>query len=81
VTVAEAQSRGEQIRGEGDATRNKIYADAYNQDRDFFGFYRSMQAYEHSMKRGDTTFLIAPDSDFMRYFNDSSGKPLAAPKQ
>ncbi len=81
VTVAEAQSRGEQIRGEGDATRNKIYADAYNQDRDFFGFYRSMQAYEHSMKRGDTSLLIAPDSDFMRYFNDASGKSPGASKQ
>ncbi|HWK86381.1 MAG TPA: protease modulator HflC [Xanthobacteraceae bacterium] len=79
VTVAEAQSRGEQIRGEGDAMRNKIYADAYNQDRDFFAFYRSMQAYEQTMKRGDTTLLITPDSDFMRYFNDAAGKvPPAA---
>ena len=79
VTVAEAQSRGEQIRGEGDAMRNKIYADAYNQDRDFFSFYRSMQAYEQTMKRGDTTLFITPDSDFMRYFNDAAGKvPPAA---
>jgi membrane protease subunit HflC len=79
VTVAEAQSRGEQIRGEGDATRNKIYADAYNQDRDFFAFYRSMQAYEQAMKRGDTNLLLTPDSDFMRYFNDAAGKaPPAA---
>jgi membrane protease subunit HflC len=79
VTVAEAQSRGEQIRGEGDATRNKIYADAYNQDRDFFAFYRSMQAYEQTMKRGDTNLFITPDSDFMRYFNDAAGKaPPAA---
>lgn len=79
VTVAEAQSRGEQIRGEGDATRNKIYADAYNQDRDFFAFYRSMQAYEQAMKKGDTNLLLTPDSDFMRYFNDAAGKtPPAA---
>jgi membrane protease subunit HflC len=79
VTVAEAQSRGEQIRGEGDALRNKIYADAYNQDRDFFAFYRSMQAYEQAMKRGDTNLLLTPDSDFMRYFNDAAGKaPPAA---
>ncbi|HWK01533.1 MAG TPA: protease modulator HflC [Xanthobacteraceae bacterium] len=79
VTVAEAQSRGEQIRGEGDATRNKIYADAYNQDRDFFSFYRSMQAYEQVMKKGDTSLFITPDSDFMRYFNDAAGKtPPAA---
>ncbi len=78
VTVAEAQSRGEQIRGEGDATRNKIYADAYNQDRDFFSFYRSMQAYEQVMKKGDTNLFITPDSDFMRYFNDAAGKVAPA---
>lgn len=80
VTVAEAQSRGEQIRGEGDAMRNKIFADAYNQDRDFFAFYRSMLAYEQAMKRGDTTLFLSPDSDFMRYFNDASGKPASAPR-
>jgi len=80
VTVAEAQSRGEQIRGEGDATRNSIFAEAYNQDRDFFAFYRSMQAYEGAMKRGDTTMLLTPDSDFMRYFNDAAGKAVPAPK-
>jgi membrane protease subunit HflC len=79
VTVAEAQSRGEQIRGEGDATRNKIFADAYNQDRDFFSFYRSMQAYEVALKHGETRLLMSPDSDFMRYFYDSSGK-TPAPK-
>ena len=79
VTVADAQSLSEQVRGEGDATRNKIYADAYNQDRDFFAFYRSMQAYEQTMKRGDTSLFITPDSDFMRYFNDSAGRlPPAA---
>jgi membrane protease subunit HflC len=80
VTVAEAQSRGEQIRGEGDATRNKIFADAYNQDRDFFSFYRSMQAYEAALKHGETRLLMSPDSDFMRYFYDSQGKTPAAPK-
>jgi membrane protease subunit HflC len=79
VTVAEEQSRGEQIRGEGDGTRNKIFADAYSQDRDFFEFYRTMQAYEHSLKQG-TNMLLAPDSEFMRYFNDAAGKPANAPR-
>ncbi|MGB9297272.1 MAG: protease modulator HflC, partial [Pseudolabrys sp.] len=50
VLVAEATSKSEQIRGEGDATRNQIFAEAFNQDPDFFTFYRSMQAYEHSLK-------------------------------
>ncbi len=79
VTVAEATSRGEQTRGEGDAERNRIFADAYDKDRDFFGFYRSMQAYEAGLKHGDTRLLLSPDSDFFRYFNDPAGK-APAPK-
>jgi membrane protease subunit HflC len=77
VTVAEATSKGEQTRGEGDAERNRIFADAYDKDREFFGFYRSMQAYETGLRHNDTRLLLAPDSDFFRYFNDPSGK---APK-
>src|SRR6186997_3335871 len=78
VLVADATSKSEQIRGEGDATRNQIFADAFNQDPDFFAFYRSMQAYESSLKAGDTRLLLKPDTNFFRYFNDPSGK-LAAP--
>jgi modulator of FtsH protease HflC len=74
VTVAEATSRGEQTRGEGDAERNRIFADAYDKDRDFFAFYRSMQAYEAGLRHNDTRLLLSPDSDFFRYFNDPSGK-------
>jgi len=77
VTVAEATSKGEQTRGEGDAERNRIFADAYEKDRDFFAFYRSMQAYEAGLRHNDTRLLLAPDSDFFRYFNDPAGK---APK-
>ena len=75
VLVAEATSKSEQIRGEGDATRNQIFADAFNQDRDFFAFYRSMQAYEQGFKHTDTRMLLKPDSNFFRYFTDPSGKP------
>ncbi len=46
VLLAEAQSKGEQIRGEGDGERNRIFAEAYGRDPEFFSFYRSMQAYE-----------------------------------
>ncbi len=77
VLVAEATSKSEQIRGEGDATRNQIFADAFNQDPDFFAFYRSMQAYEASLKAGDTRLLLKPDTNFFRYFNDPSGKQAA----
>ena len=72
--MAEATSKSEQIRGEGDATRNQIFADAFNQDQDFFAFYRSMQAYDHGLKSNDTRMLLTPDSSFFRYFNDPSGR-------
>ena len=60
VLVADATSKGEQIRGEGDATRNEIFAKAFNQDPDFFAFYRSMQAYETGLKAGDTRCCSNP---------------------
>jgi len=75
VLVAEATSQSEQIRGEGDATRNQIFADAFNKDADFFAFYRSMQAYESGLRTSDTRYMLKPDSNFFRYFNDPSGKP------
>jgi membrane protease subunit HflC len=74
VLVAEAQSKGEQTRGEGDAERNRIYADAYGRDPDFFTFYRSMQAYESGLRSNDTRLVLKPDSDFFRYFGDPMGK-------
>ena len=73
VLVADAQAKAEQIRGEGDATRNKIFAEAFNRDPDFFAFYRSMQAYEASLKPNDTRLLLKPDTSFFRYFNNPSG--------
>jgi modulator of FtsH protease HflC len=79
VTVADATSRGEQTRGEGDAERNRIYAEAYDKDRDFFAFYRSMQAYEAGLRHNDTRLILTPDSDFFRFFNDPAGK-APAPK-
>lgn len=72
VTLAEAREGSEKIKGDGDAQRNKIYAEAYELDREFFSFYRSMLAYEASISQG-TTMLLSPDSDFFRYFGDSRG--------
>jgi membrane protease subunit HflC len=74
VLLAEAQSKGEKTRGEGDAERNRIFAEAYGRDPDFFSFYRSMQAYEAGLRPNDTRMLLKPDSDFFRYFVDPSGK-------
>jgi modulator of FtsH protease HflC len=79
VLLADATSHAEQVRGEGDSERNRIFADAYGRDPDFFGFYRSMQAYEKSMQRGDTRLVLKPDSDFFRYFSDPSGHPASGP--
>ena len=79
VIVAEANSSAEQIRGAGDGERNRLFAEAYGQDPDFFAFYRSMTAYENGLKSGDTRFLLRPDSDFFKFFSNSSGKPPAAP--
>jgi len=81
VIVAEANSEAEQVRGAGDAERNRIFAEAYNQDRDFFSFYRSMNAYETGLKSNDTRFLLRPDSDFFRFFGDPSGKTKAPAAQ
>jgi modulator of FtsH protease HflC len=75
VLLADAQSKGEQTRGEGDGERNRIFAEAYGRDPEFFSFYRSMQAYEAGLRSGDTRMVLKPDSEFFRFFVDPSGKP------
>jgi len=81
VLVAEANSQAEQVRGAGDGERNRLFAEAYGKDPDFFGFYRSMTAYENGLKSNDTRFLLKPDSDFFKYFGGPSGKAAAGPAQ
>ena len=77
VTIAQAQQAAEQIRGQGDAERNRIFAESYGKDPDFFAFYRSMQAYETALKNGDSRIIVSPKSDFFRYF--STPTPTATP--
>jgi len=74
VLLAEATAKSEQMRGEGDSERNRIFNDAFGKDPDFFAFYRSMQAYEAGLKHNDTRLLLKPDSEFFRYFVDPTGK-------
>jgi len=69
VIVAEAQQHSDEIRGAGEAERNKVFAEVFGKDPEFFSFYRSMQAYEASIKPGDTRMVLTPDSPFFRYFN------------
>jgi membrane protease subunit HflC len=71
VILAEAQRQAQILRGEGDGTAVKIYADAFGKDPNFFAFYRSMQAYRESLGAGNTTLVLAPDNEFFRYFNQS----------
>jgi membrane protease subunit HflC len=79
VLIAEATSQSEQTRGEGDAERNRIFAEAFGKDLDFFNFYRSMQAYESGLRHTDTRMVLKPDSDFFRFFTDPSGKSGGKP--
>jgi membrane protease subunit HflC len=74
VLIADATSKAEQTRGEGDGERNRIFADAFGRDQEFFSFYRSMQAYEAGLGHKDTRMLLRPDSEFFRYFVDPNGK-------
>src|SRR5262249_33781625 len=71
VTVlrANANRESERIRGDGDEERNRIYAEAFSKDTDFFAFYRSMQAYEEALKGSHTRIVLSPTSEFFRYFN------------
>jgi membrane protease subunit HflC len=79
VLKAEAQRQADQTKGEGDAERNRIFAEAFGRDPDFFAFYRSMQAYENAFKPGETRFLISPRSEFFRFFSapEASAAPSA----
>ena len=74
IIRAEANRKAEELRGQGDADRNRILAEAFGLDAEFFAFYRSMQAYEAGFKGGDTRLVISPESNFFRYFNDSTGR-------
>lgn len=73
VILAEATRDSEKIRGEGDAIASKTYADAYSKDAEFYGFYRSMEVYKNSMKNGDTSMILSPDSEFFKYFENMGG--------
>ena len=68
VILADAQKKSEIMKGEGDGRRNKIFADAFGQDPQFFAFYRAMQAYEKALIGGETSLVLSPDSEFFKFF-------------
>ena len=71
VIIAEAYSSAEEIRGEGDAQAASIYAAAFQKDKDFYEFYRSMTAYQRTFSSKGDVLLIQPDSEFFKYMNSS----------
>jgi membrane protease subunit HflC len=79
--IAAARRDAEILRGEGEAARTLIFADAYNRDPEFFEFYRSMQSYRTALGADGTTMVLSPDSEFFQYFGggqSSLGTPIVS---
>lgn len=70
---SEASRDARIIEGEADAERNRIFAEAYGQDAEFFEFYRSLAAYEAALKGNNSTMVMSPDSDFFNYLQSDQG--------
>ena len=68
VILATANKQSEIMKGEGDGERNRIFANAFGKDPQFFSFYRAMQSYEKALIGGDTSLILSPDSDFFKFF-------------
>jgi modulator of FtsH protease HflC len=73
--TSEARRDAEVIRGEADAARNAIYAQAFGQDPEFFAFTRSLTSYERALQSGNSSIVMQPDSAFFNYLNNPSGRP------
>ncbi len=71
IIIAEAYRDAEQIKGTGDAVAAKIYATAYNEDKEFYSFYRSLGAYRNTFNSKQDVMIIKPDSEFFKYFSAS----------
>jgi membrane protease subunit HflC len=65
--TSDARRQAEIIRGEADARRNAIFAEAFGRDQEFFEFYRSLTAYQRSLQAGNSTLVMSPDSEFFDY--------------
>lgn len=74
VLLAEAEKEAQILRGQGDEQAIKIYADAFQKDPDFYAFYRTMEAYKNSLSGDNTTFILSPDSDFLKFFENQDGR-------
>ena len=81
VILAEAYRDAQRVRGEGDARAASVYAQAFSQDREFYSFYRSMEAYRSAFRGRNDVLLLEPNSDFFRYLKDASGRTGAPAKK
>ena len=72
IILAEAQRTSQILRGEGEGLKTRLLVEAFGQDTEFFGFYRSMEAYDKALGE-NTTMVLSPDSEFFRYFRDLKG--------
>ncbi|WP_204115360.1 protease modulator HflC [Shimia biformata] len=72
--VSDARRQSEIARGEADAERNAIFAEAYGADQEFFEFYRSLSAYRKSLTGSNSSMVISPTSDFFNYLKSDTGK-------
>jgi modulator of FtsH protease HflC len=80
VILAEAYRDAQRVRGEGDGKSAAIYSSAFNQNPEFYSFYRSMEAYRLSFRGRNDVMLLEPNSDFLRYFRDSLGRNITPRK-
>jgi membrane protease subunit HflC len=77
IIIAEARKQAEILRGEGDGEATRIFAESFGRDQDFFQFYRTLQAYKKTLTANDTTLVISPDNEFMKYLE--KGAPGLSP--
>jgi len=75
VIIADAEREALRTRGEGDAAATQIYARAYSHDPEFYAFYRSLQAYEHSLGKETDLLVLTPDGEFFQYLKDAARAP------
>ena len=74
IILADANKNSEIMKGEGDGERNRIFAEAFGRDPEFFAFYRAMQAYETALIGGETSLILSPDSEFFKFFGNIKPK-------
>jgi len=74
IILAEADKQAEMVKGEGDAQALEIYADAYNQDPEFYRFWRTLESYKTALQ-GGTSIVLSTDSDYLRFLENVAGEP------